>query len=221
MHQYSIIVINNSTNTTDFCVYQKNSDKNLESLAWLTKRAHPDTRLVFKWQDTYCFFWSETGTLSSGTICVASQICPAELSTSNQIRLEYTDGAYQFMDQQKGSTNQYFYVIQDDSIPANKVSVGIGMSEIGTFIRQGQPNLTYDFLPEHEYWITFGNYTEGQVLDTNTINNAIQIIFPTNVYSMTVILEKDNTWKTETTSIVNEKFLAARKRSRGAIWGDI
>lgn len=162
--QYSIVVVNNSSNVGSACVYQQNpnmGDPDVMSLAWLVKYAFPTTRISFQWTVDYDFIWSQTGQLAPGIMFMASQMWPADLTTSNQVTLTSVGGTYTFQNQGAGPTPGNLSIQQDATIPPNQAAVGIGMSGAGTFVTQAQPNWNLIFTPPTtpQYWITFGNYT--------------------------------------------------------------
>ncbi len=220
--QYSLIFVNDSTMTGDACVYQQDpdlGDPNAMSLAWFAKAAAPTTTVQFDWTIDYSFVWSETGELDAGVMFAASQDWPADLSTTNQVQFTNSGGAYTFQNQMAGPQGGTLYISQDGSIPSNQASVGIGMGGSGTFAVQAQPNVTAMFTPHPEYWITFGTFSQGEVLDIATITSAAVIDFPANTYSMTATLGADNTWTVVPTSEVNAAFVEARKKDPKALWG--
>ena len=220
--QYSLIFVNNSSQTGSACVYQQDPDitiPDVMSLAWFAKRAAPTTRVAFSWSIEYDFVWSQTGTLVPGVVFVASQTWPADLSNSNQVTFTNLGGAYTFYNQMKGPRAGSLYITEDGTIPAGQASVGIGMSGFGTFAVQAQPNMNLVFTPHPEYWISFGNYVQGQVVDISSMNNPAQIQFPPNVYSMTAILNPDNTWTITSTAQANAAFLEGRAQEPGLEWG--
>jgi hypothetical protein len=219
---YSLTFVNNSSNTWDAAVYQKDPDlgvPNVQSLAWFTKTAAPTTKLVFTWTINYSFIWSETGQLVPGVQFNASQDWPADLSTTNQVSFTKSP-AYTFQNQTQGPAAGTLYISQDNTIPSKVASVGIGMSGAGVFAVQAQPNLQATFVPHPQYWITFGQFTQGEVLDIGQITSkAANVKYPFNVYSMTAILGPDNKWTVNPTSSVNAAFLEARKSHKEAVWG--
>jgi hypothetical protein len=222
--QYSILFVNNSGNAGSACVYQQNpnaGDPNVMSLAWFAKYAFPTTKISFQWTVDYDFIWSQTGTLVPGIIFMASQVWPADLSTANLVTLTCVGGAYTFKNQTAGPTPGNLYINQDETIPPKQAAVGIGMSGAGTFAVQAQPNWNLTFTPPAvpQYWITFGNFTQGEVIDTAGLTNAVQIQFPVNTYSMTATLNADNTWTVQPTYTMNARFLEARARRPGLVWG--
>ena len=222
MMTYSITFQNNSSNAGSACVFQSNPDiyvPGVMSLAWFAKYAYPTTRILFKWTTEYDFVWSETGELAPGVLFASSQIWPADLTEKNKVTLTHQGGAYTFTNQTKGPQQGCLYITEDSTIPLKMASVGIGMSGSGTLAVQAQPNMNLTFMPYPEYWITFGNFIEGEVLDITQITNKAKITFPPNIYSMAAILNQDNTWTVKPTSQVNSEFLEAKKSDAKVEWG--
>jgi hypothetical protein len=221
---YSLTFVNNSTNTWDAAVYQKDPDlgiPNVQSLAWFAKTTAPTTKVVFKWKIEYSFVWSETGELVPGVLFNATQDWPADLKTTNQVTFT-KDPAYTFKDQTKGPQDGTLYIQQASTLPSKMASVGIGMSGSGVYAVQAQPNILAKFSPHPQYWITFGQFVQGEVLDIGqVVGQAANIKFPVNVYQMTAILGEDNKWTVKPTSAVNAAFLAARNSDKEALWGRI
>jgi len=220
---YNLIFVNNSSQLGSACVYQQDPGigmLDVLSLAWFSKAAAPTSRVQFNWTGDYSFVWSETGTLVPGAMFTASQTWDADLSRTNQVQFTYlAGGAYTFQNQTHGPRPGSLYILEDGTIPPNQASVGIGMGGSGTFVMQAQPNMQAIFTPTPQYWITFGNYIQGEVLDLTTINNPAEIVFPPNVYSMTAILSPNNTWTVAPTSSINRAFGESRKNNPEALWG--
>lgn len=196
---YSVTFVNKSTNSGDVCIYQTNPTlvQGVMTLAWIAKSAHPTTSIQFEWYDDYDFVWSEKGELEPGIIFKASQVWSADLNNSNKVGFTLVDDAYTFRDQTRGLPGDLF-IEMDHNIPLNKASVGIGMSGSATFAANAQPNITLSFHPDSSsYWITFGSYEMGEVLDVTQITNKAQLNFPANIYSLTATLNQDNTWTIE------------------------
>ncbi len=198
MANYEIIFKNNSDHQGDFCVYQQdpdNTDPLVMSLAWYSKKTNPNVKDTFNWTIDYSFVWDETGELIPGVLFEASECLPADLTSDNFVSFSKENGAYWFQDQQtKQAYVNRLAISQDGSIPASEASVGVGMSGAGTFVRNAEPNMVYQFTPHPEYWVTFGTYEQGQVMDITTITQTAEVDFPNGVYSMTATLNADNTW---------------------------
>jgi rhizosphere induced protein len=195
--QYSVIFKNNSREGGDVCIYQRDPnsmDQNIMSLAWLSKYTPPTTQTTFSWEENYSFVWSETGWLVPGVIFMASQTWDADLSTRNQVTFSYRQGNHTFVDQHQGPQQGSLFIKEDGTIPRGIASVGIGMSGSGTFARLASPNTQLIFNPHPTYFITFGKYQRGEVLDVDQISNAMQLNFERGVYSLTAVLNMDHTW---------------------------
>ena len=226
--QYTLRVINNSSNLVDMCTYQKDPDigvPNVMSLAWFAKPAHPTTTVVFRWTVDYSFVWSETGKLIPGVFFDASQVWPADpaivgvsngTAAGNQIGLTYDKGAYNFKaTPTSGAKAGTLYVKEEGAIPLKQASVGIGMSGSGTFVVQSQPNLNLTFTPHPVYYLAAGTFTQGEVLDIGSVTNPTAIKFPAGVFSVTATLNEDNTWSVKPTSGLNalehKQVISARR----------
>ncbi len=194
---YNITVVNNSTQSGTFMVFQKDpaaSTPNLMSLAWMTKGAHPNTQVSFDWTLDYNFVWDETGELVPGLTVDASQVVPANPMSSNSIKLTHDEYGFSFTDAANTAQPGSLLIQEDATIPPNVASVGIGMSGSGTFLVQAQPNMNLVFTPHPEYWVAFGNFEQGEVLEVEEITNAVQVNFPPNTYHAKVTLNPDNTF---------------------------
>jgi hypothetical protein len=195
--RYSLTFVNNSQNSGNAAVYQQDPSlgvPNVQSLAWFVRPAAPVTRVVFTWTLDYSFVWAETGQLVPGVIFITAQEWPADLSTQNQVSFT-KNFAFTFQNQTTGRQPGTLIISQDNTIPFNTASVGIGMSGAASFAIQAQPNIQSAFTPHPQYWITFGRFIQGQVLDIGQVaGQAAQIQFPRGVYSMTATLGRDSRW---------------------------
>jgi hypothetical protein len=224
--QYTLIFQNNSINTGSACVYQKPPDlaeQDVMSLAWFAQVAAPTTRIAFDWEVDYAFVWSETGPLIPGVMFMASQTWPADPDGNNN-QVTFTDepgGAFTFAHQDAGPTKGSLVIQQDATIPENTAAVGIAMSGAGTFVVPAEPNIQAMFTPTPNYFITFGDYVQGQVIAIEQITQVQAIVYPPNVTSMTAILNEDNTWTVKRTSAVNTDLAKRRKKNPRALWGTV
>lgn len=230
---YTLRVVNNSGDLWDMCVYQVDPDiavSNVMSLAWFTKTASDSTTVTFKWTIDYSFVWSETGQLLPGVYFDATQVWPADpqiVGTStkdkagNQVGFGYKNGAFSFTSTPTPNAQQgSLYVRQDDSIPKDTASVGIGMGGSGTFAVQAKPNVNLNFKPHPVYYLAAGQYHQGEVLDIGAINNPTDVRFPANIYSMTAVLDEANRWTVSPTKGLNsrdyKRVIAQRDELAGA-----
>ena len=194
---YTLTVTNNSTQTGCFCIFQEQPDVNMPgitTLAWLAKPAHPSTLLEFEWGLDYNFVWSKSTNLRPGTIVKTSQAWDANLSTLNKVKFDLASGAYTFSDQAQGAHEGNLYIEQTKRVSSNDASVGIGMSGKGTFLVPSQPNMNIIMTPKPTYWLVFGDFKEGEVLDTTTITETALRLQYKGTTSMNVEFTGNNTW---------------------------
>ncbi|AZO94613.1 hypothetical protein [Halocella sp. SP3-1] len=200
MDQRTITIINGGTFRGNISIFQKQPD--LEaigamSLAWLTKGTNPGTKLEFNWVEDYWFIWSEKNVLEPEVVFSASQTIPANLRTNNKITLEKNKYGYFFTNQVTDTMHTGQLIIEEDnSIPGNEASIGIGMSGIGTLVWSSEPNVDLNIQPKPQYWVCYGTFNQGEILNTQQlVDRAIQIEFPTNKYNAIVTLSSNNTWE--------------------------
>ena len=198
MTQYQLQIHNSASFNGQFCVYQKDPDieqMGAMNLAWFAKGAHTGTAVTFKWDINYNFVWSETGNLTRGVIFKASQTLDCDLKLNNKVTFKHDDNGYYFTDQTTDAAHEgNLIIVEDSSIPANEASVGIGMSGFGTFAWNGEPNVTQTMSPHPEYWVTYGNYKPGEVLDMQQLSFPLQLNYPIGKYIATVEFKADNSW---------------------------
>ncbi|MCB1583060.1 MAG: hypothetical protein R3E90_11230 [Marinicella sp.] len=194
---YKLNVKNNSTQSGSFCIFQELPDVNvpgITTLAWLAKVAHPTSNLEFEWGIDYSFVWSKTTNLEPGTIVKSSQSWSANLSTLNHVDFNFADGAYTFSNPSQGDYEGNLYIDQTKRVVSNDASVGIGMSGKGAFYVPSQPNMKVIFTPKPTYWLIFGNFEEGEVIDiTKVTDNALRLQYK-GTKVMNVELTGSNTW---------------------------
>lgn len=200
--QYSLTVEHKGTDTGDFCIYQTNDNQleDIHSLVWFSKRAHIDTRLKFKWNVDYGFTWSEQGVLVPGVIYEASQNLPTDPSdvSRNSIAFTKRDDAFDFEETSIPTTHGRLGIICDDLIPARTASIGVSMSGKSAFACTASPNMKYTFRPHPRYWIAFGKFEEGEVIDLNLMTRKFEITFRENQFDKVVCLTGSNNWLDKT-----------------------
>lgn len=193
---YTVNFINNSSNPGYAYMFQSNPGANLQgvlALAWFTYGLNSGSQATFQWEVDYNMFWSTTGVLAGGVNVIASQSMDCTLQNNNEIGLTYNSFGFTFQDQTTSTTPGISF-IEDNTIPANTASVGIGMSGAGTFAVQAQPNMTANFNPTPTYWLGFSlaPIKQGSVLITQNPTGVPQITFPASMFTATVTLSSTN-----------------------------
>lgn len=85
-------------------------------------------------------------------------------------------------------------IVCDSMIPAGTVSVGVAMSGKPTQACVASPGLKYTFTLHPRYWIAFGKFEEGEVIDLKRMTQKFEIQYPVNTYRRSVTLTPNNTW---------------------------
>jgi hypothetical protein len=203
---YQVTFDNRSSNVGSVCLYQTAPGFTAlggpYSLAWFAQRSAPSTQTIFAWEATFGFSWAETGFLTPGMTFRAAQELGADLAATNQITFGSTGGVFQLFNQRPGPQPGSLFVRQDQTVPPQRYSLGFTVDRQTAFAVPAQPNMTVVFKPDIRYWIIFGTFTQGEVLDTSSFaarvdsefTSPAQLVFPPNVYALTAVLNADNTW---------------------------
>ena len=196
--KYELEVIHNGTDCGDFCIYQTYDGQmdDIRPLVWFSKTAHPGTKLNFSWEINYGVAWSEQGDLTPGVVFKASQIQPMDPAdtSKNTVLLTLEKGAYHFATSNNPTKAGKLGVVCDTMIAPSTVSVGVAMFGKPTHACVASPSLKYTFAPHPRYWIAFGKFKEGEVIDVNRISQKFEISYPVNIYQRTIELTANNTW---------------------------
>lgn len=196
MTTFTVSATNNSMNSGSFMLFQKpqnSSPVNIFSLAWNVRMCYPQNRTVFNWTQDYGLSWAKTGMLVPGITFMASQIVNADPNSLNTSRLDYS-GYYNLQNPTAGGQPGTLSVQNSASVPMNQASIGMVVSGSTVYAAQAQPNMIQVFAPQSNYWIAFGNYQQGEVLDFHTIPNCCQLNFPPGVTSLNVTLNPNGTF---------------------------
>lgn len=194
--KYSITVHNQASHSAYLTVFQNDPTQwspHAMPLAWFAKFSRPQSRIRFEWGDDLGFSWAETGELRPGMqFCASETHHPA--GGNNQISLVY-DGAYHFVNPERGPDAAGLHLAGSGSIPArSQAAVGVTMSGSTVYATQARPHQNLTFSPQPQYFIAYGNYEEGEVIDVSTILNPLQLSYPAGIYALTTTLHADGTW---------------------------
>jgi len=190
--QFNITATNNTSNAGSFVIYQRSTNRQLEvnSLAWRTQQTMPRNQARFSWDLSYAFVAGQAGVLRPGSIFNVSDDYPASLTNNNAIT--FTNNG--FVNQTTKSPSGSLYIQDDNSVGIGNYSVGIALSSSPIFAVQAIPNTQIQFDPNQEYWIAFGNYQPGMVLDSNIVYKSVQLQFQGGQNSLNVTLNPDGSW---------------------------
>lgn len=195
--KYTLTIKNHSSHSDYLMVFQNDPTSwspDAMALAWFSKLSNPSpTSIVkFSWEIDWGFSWAETGIIQPGIKFEASET--ADTSGGNKITLDY-NGAYFFKDQTTGASPDRLYLSESKNIPVSSLaSVGVTMSGNTVYATQARPNQNLTFSPHPTYFLAYGNYEEGQVIDISTVNNPLELRYDTGIYSLETTLNPDDTW---------------------------
>lgn len=183
---YTLTIINDSEiDDENAIVFQQdpNLPSDVQSLAWLSKMCHAGTNVTFNWSIQYNFVWGQTGTLKPGINYDAGQVIDADINGLNTVSLSYVDGGFEFgTPTADPSINGSLLINEDASVPGSgsedQGSVGIGMFGAGTFVVPTQAVTGVQFKPTPTYWIAFGSYQAGTVVDESILTCPQVLPFP-------------------------------------------
>lgn len=195
---YSIKVLNNTEQNGNFCLYQKGQNPQETSLAWLIERAVPHGGASFIWNLNYSFVQAETGIITPGVVFRPAQVVPANLDSQNNMTLTEQDGRPMLTDLRSEIPNM-LTILPDQTIQPNRVAAGIGVNGSPILVTQAIPNITLAFQPQTRYRLAFGNFTKGEVLDTQRIVNYVEIDFTPGIYNYNATYNPNGTWTVQPT----------------------
>jgi hypothetical protein len=225
-YTYSVSIVNHSSHPAYFMLYQNDPtswDPNALALAWFAKFSNPGPNALvkFSWAVEWGFSWAETGTLKPGIQYEASDSRTSSPG-NNQITLTY-NGAYDFVSQQAGADPNRLYIKEDASIPINSAaSVGVTMSGSTVYATQARPTTNLTLSPHPTYYLAYGNYAPGDVIDVSTINNPLPLVYQTGVYSLHTTLNVNDTWTPPQNLVaLNKHLLAAKSENPKAHWTEL
>ncbi|WP_206282686.1 hypothetical protein [Streptomyces barkulensis] len=185
--QYSITIRNRSQiDNSRAIVFQQDpaAPSDVVSLAWLSKTCHAGTQVTYTWTLDFNFVWGQNGQLKPGVNYQAGQAIPADLTDNNQVTLQYVDGGFEFGPTSASGSPGTLLIHEADNVPGNgsseQGSVGIGMYGQGTFVRPTQstgPQGGIQFGIHPQYWVAFGSYEPGEVVNTSVLYYPKQVMF--------------------------------------------
>jgi rhizosphere induced protein len=196
--QYNLVCTNHSSTDWVFYVYQTmpNQPREIFSLAWFASpyKIASGNKITFSWGIDYSFVWGQTGTVAPGVLFSASGVKPCSLTGANQTTFSLDNNAPQLSTPTTGGQAGSLTIKEAPNVPNSVFSTGIGMSNHGTFVQQAYANTTQVYTPEPKYWIAAANQMQMGVVLAQTVTQAMDFAFPSNVYTLYADLGEDNTW---------------------------
>jgi hypothetical protein len=174
-----------------------------QTLVWLADIAPATSQVALEWtldgtgwELDYNFYWCPTAPLSPitpGSVFALSSIA-ANMSTANSVNFSASTGTYAFSPPVAGPAVGNLYINQDATIVAGQAAVGIGMCNYPVFAVPAAPSTNLIFTPTFNYFVTFGTFVTGQVLDAAQIAAGQAFAFEPGITTVYATLAADGTW---------------------------
>ena len=194
--QLSLNVINNSSSPISACLYQQppNQQPGVFPVVWLSAPLYPGMRRNFAWSNNdYSFVWAETGGLIPGITFNPSQMTPASIGDQITFSVNGSGGYAQFTNPTP-SPSPNLTITDGGNISPGHYAVGVGLSGSPVYVVQAQPNMAYPFAPpSNRIYLFAGNCQTGEVLNTQTISNAVLITYSGQTQA-TATLQMNGMW---------------------------
>ena len=126
----------------------------------------------------------------------SSQSWDCDPYLKNSVDFNKSGNAYTFNNLQQNHEGDggTLYINQLGGVVPKESHVGVGMSGSGTFLVPSQPNMKLMFRPKPTYYLVFGNFVQGQVMDITALTNVYKLEYGGSINSISVSLNKDNMW---------------------------
>ncbi len=193
-HVNTLLFINASAVSGTVCIFQTLQGeqlKNTHSIAWLTKEVESTTEVQFGWALDYGFVGAPDAQLEPGSVVTDCSFLPAR--PGSEVTYSCAGGACEFSDLRGGPPGS-LTIRQDATVSPTTGAVGIGMALNPTILTPALPNVIATFYLPCDYWIVFGRFEEGEVLDVADLSNRAEIDFTKGGNSMQAKLNRDFTW---------------------------
>lgn len=201
MDTYTLTFQNNSEQSGDICIFQESPDLNTSdvlSLAWFAKHAKSNNQLEFSWNIDYSFVWNCHGEITSGSTFRTPQMASKNSISDNTVPLLEKNSVYQLKSHTiKKADNSSLHITSNNSVSSSEPPVGIAMSGSSAFLLKPKPNTNIHLAPPKKYWISFGKFKQGQIIDRSKVTHLKEIVFPPNVNNLSIKLNSDKTWSVE------------------------
>lgn len=203
MSSYTLQINNASRSDGSVAIYQKVPELSTDTLevltlAWIAKQVAVGRTVTFTWRLEYSFILSLYPEDGPRRAPRGSLSTPADPKNGpNYIRLDYRGpSGYTFGDSGFEPGSRGSLIIETGVRPRRsragaaheRMAAGIGMYGFGTHLMEIQPNMRVAFTPRPAYYVVFGEYQPGQVMDTRNLRQSSYESVYTNTF------ERELTW---------------------------
>jgi len=197
---YTLRATNESPLAGNICLFQRDPQQETEedvfSLAWLCQPCQPGGSLTFSWKQDYGFAWSDTGPLSPGVIFRPRDLVSADPSGLGRPSVSFGrhEDGFCFVEGHNPSDGCLNFNT-DSSVPVRSISVALTINGLPAFARPAGPDMAFTFQPHPEFWITFGPYGPGEVLDARQVmDGGVRLDLNDRKLSAGAVFQRDCAW---------------------------
>jgi len=199
MSKFTLQLKNNSLNPGTFCVFQVQPNLTAHgspfTLAWYVLGCNPTCYANFTWTVDYSLQWSESGTLADGVQFITGGDVDADPEIGDRYNFGISGPAYTFGKKAAAGSLATIGVNTDDTVQNSECSIAIAVAGKAVAAVQAGPNQAITFTPLPTYWVSFGNFTEGAVVDIASMCNAQELDYGgLGVYTLSYTLDARNKW---------------------------
>lgn len=175
---FSVQVVNDSNDDGDVCIFRTNGSEGAANLvAFLAHRVAPGDDYQFTWQEQYTFIGAETGVLKPGVSVFPRYTAGGDPNAANATSFTTRGFGTPQREALPGGT---LAISIPSALPLQRYSIGMGMQGAPFVVAQAMPEMKYVFLVQLPYWIVFGKFKQGTVLDPGQLANAALLPFTAN-----------------------------------------
>ncbi len=195
--EYTIVFKNESGQSGVAMVYQLPPDtsmSNVFAVAWQTTNvsADPTRDTTFSWSEEYSVSWSQSGGISTGAIYSYATSIDVDLSEGAGATLDLGSGSLEPSGQGGGIQPGALQVSVSGGNSGQIATVGVGIDGTTGLVVSIPTGAEWTYEPTSTYYIAFGHFIEGMVLNVALIANAVAIDFSDGTSTFVVTYGKDH-----------------------------
>lgn len=184
-----------------FCLYQDipgRFNSEIYQLAWVVQPCAYGEQIKFTWTTSYQYQWGVLEEFENGARFDPSSNFPCELDEleENSIQLVSVGNTYQFQRNHHSNIGGNLPIRKGKDIDKS-IAVGIAMDGKSVFATQGNSSVSSLIVPQPDYYVTFGNFKEGQVIDRQAAIDPLKIEF-TGSNHLEITLDEGFQWHVKT-----------------------
>ena len=191
--EHVLAFVNNSQHSGVVIVYQHPPNTATErafAVAWQALSVAPASRAIFHWSTDYSVALGQSGNVAVGSHFVPRTTLRVDLVAGVQVTVNPSAGTLQITEQggvEAGALN--VSVLQDSTVDRSAVAVRIDGKP--SLVVSTPPGVRWTYRPSSTYYVAFGHFMEGMILNTSLIPQSIAVQLEEGADEATVMLVPD------------------------------